>query len=151
MNWKTYEAWRKARIPWGDLDQNMVRLIKALNAIPGCTTRACCGGHDPKEHQGQAGKDEYYVSMLFAQNWLGWQALNRVTQAVQFCRPEVWFTPTASDDGLLDFWLSAKGDPDTLAKLLEDEDWIRTDPFYILEPMAGWKSAGLSQEKESTS
>jgi hypothetical protein len=48
-----------------------------------------------------------------------------------------------SDDGLLDFWLTGKGDPSSLAEFLEDEDWIRSNPFHVLEPMAGWKSVGL--------
>ena len=114
-DWRAYEARRKALIPWGTLDENIIPLIKALNAIPGCITQSCCGGH--ADGTGSVPTGEYIVGMLFTQDDIGWCALWTVYNAVSYI-PDVSLTPD-DNDNLLMFWLKGKGTCDRVVNWLE--------------------------------
>jgi len=128
-DWRAYEARWKAKIPWADLDANIVPLIKALNDIPGCITEACCGGHTNGSGSCPAG--EFIVGMMFTQDDVGWNAFWQVSDAVNTYLPGKPRTSLdkhclmESDCGgsagtnRLTFWLHGKGTRDELVQSLE--------------------------------
>lgn len=115
-DWRAYEARQKASIPWDALDENIIPLVKALNAIPGCITLACCGGHT--DGSGSCPSGEFIVGMLFTQDEVGWSALWEITYAINMVGPGVSLTP-AENDNLLIFWLRGKGVRDDMVHWLE--------------------------------
>jgi hypothetical protein len=64
-----------------DLDGNMVRLVRALNAFDGITTIGSCGGH-PDPGPGQWSQDTFYVKFDLSWDQAGLLALEFLAWAV---------------------------------------------------------------------
>lgn len=64
-------------VPYWDIDENMIRLVKALNDYPGVTTLGCCGGHEnPSPIQHPLG--HWFVTFRIAHTRGGWRSLELI-------------------------------------------------------------------------
>lgn len=64
----------RSKAPYGEMDQNIVSLAKALNSFQGIQTIGSCGGHsNPAPYQ--QGKGSWVVLFAVSHNEHGWLAL----------------------------------------------------------------------------
>lgn len=61
-------------VPYGELDKNIVSLVRALNEYPGVDTVGSCGGHADAS-PAQAPEGEWWVKFDIAPNDVGWRTL----------------------------------------------------------------------------
>jgi hypothetical protein len=109
-----------------EIDTNILRLVEALNALPGVYTfSSCWAASDWEPAAGQCGAGEFQVNFELARNHHGWRALRFIQWAIQQ-------TDSCYDDGLgLKVWTDPEAatlcfeihghqaDPDELAGILE--------------------------------
>jgi hypothetical protein len=68
-------------IDYHELDENIVLLVRALNAFPGIATIGSCGGHEnPSEIQRPAG--EWFVTFRVTHTQGGWKSLEYIAGAI---------------------------------------------------------------------
>jgi hypothetical protein len=65
-----------------EVDANLVRLVDALNELPGVRTFSSCGGHEGQTNAGQCRPGEFYVNFDVPYNKLGWKALEYAVKAI---------------------------------------------------------------------
>jgi hypothetical protein len=108
-------------------DERVVRLVEALNAIPGLYTFSSCGGHEQPTGS-QVSRDKFNINFDLQRTFRGWNALALVAFAIQKCsEPEkLSLSPWINSDGSYDpkclcFELSGRrfADPTKLAQILE--------------------------------
>ncbi len=66
---------KRKRIPYKELDKNIVQLVRALNAFEGITTMGSCGGHARPKNESQWPKGSWYIKFSVERNENGWFAL----------------------------------------------------------------------------
>lgn len=76
------KAWIEQHIREGYVDRNIVKLVRALNAIPHLVTSQSCGGH-PAANSNQLPQNHFVVSFFCTTDAAGWSALHLVAKAVQ--------------------------------------------------------------------
>ena len=70
-----------AKVPYAELDSNMVEICKALNKFKGIRTVSSCGGHgNPAPYQRPVGS--WSVSFTVEHNEHGWRALEFLTWVI---------------------------------------------------------------------
>jgi len=70
-------------IPYDELDDNIVKLVRCLNNLPGILTLSSCGGHHrPKLDLGQWRDGTWYVQFVVDHTEAGWKTLEFLAWAV---------------------------------------------------------------------
>lgn len=111
----------KSRIPWGEIDANVVDLIKVLNSLQGVATLASCGGHAGRLKPGQWEKGRWFVGLIFARDLSGWQAFDAVALALNDLDDLVTLSPFVNAVGTTSFTLIGEDyDPKKFARRLQE-------------------------------
>ncbi|REK18348.1 MAG: hypothetical protein DWQ37_04330 [Planctomycetota bacterium] len=117
-----------------ELDDNIARLVRACDQLPGLSTTSSCGGHEsPNAEHGQQPLGQFYVSLCVANWWEAWRGLTMLTAATFMrCEGNLCFRydgPQNRPDDLrfLRVELHGTGDPDRLAKFVE---YVVDDPAH---------------------
>lgn len=111
--------------PYDEVDQNIVSLLKSINAFDGIFTTSSCGGHEnPQPYQLPAGKWEVFMSLQSEENrpslaaWLSIEHLAYIfSKRVGMCQLSV-YSPAPFLNGLgssISFVLEGEAPPDALA------------------------------------
>ncbi len=59
-----------------ELDENIARLVRACDRLPGLSTTSSCGGHEnPDAQSGQQPFGQFYVSLCVTNWWEAWRGL----------------------------------------------------------------------------
>ena len=125
-------------VPYDELDQNIVSLVKALNAFDGIATVGSCGGHPNADVLYQNEEGTWHVSFDAGHTEDGWFALEFIAWIVrdwgrgghhgslEATSPPPYLNEPGS---CLSFVLEGWGheDPDELAEFIDE---LRED-FYI--------------------
>lgn len=125
-------------VPYDELDQNILSLVKALNAFDGITTVGSCGGHQNANVRYQNEEGTWYVSFDADHTEDGWFALEFIAWVVRDwgrgghngTLEATSLPPYLNEPGsCLRFVLEGWGHevPDELAKFIDD---LREE-FYI--------------------
>ncbi len=142
---------KRKPIPYKELDKNIVKLVRALNAFEGITTMSSCGGHARPKNESQWPKGSWYIDFYVDRNDEGWFALEflswLVNNVMKRSNMQVYLYPTAPPPYLnspgeeLRFVLEGnQADPDKVALLmnqmrkeryirpedLDNSDWLRS-------------------------
>jgi hypothetical protein len=128
----TRTSTNKPRIPYKELDANIVKLVRALNRYPGVTTIGSCGGHEIITNPSQWKAGTWYIKFQLAADEYGWIVLEHLAWAINndYRRADhkVILLPTAAPPYLnipgdcLCFAVEGENhaDPDKLAEFLND-------------------------------
>lgn len=73
---------RPTRVPWRELDSNIVSLVRALTRYPGVTTLGSCGGHETTSNPSQWPTGSWYVTFTLPQSRQGWLVLEHLAWAI---------------------------------------------------------------------
>ncbi|KKN20714.1 hypothetical protein LCGC14_0932860 [marine sediment metagenome] len=64
-----------------NVDQNIYRLVNAINDIEGVNTHSSCGGHKNKD-KSQVSEDMFNINFEVDYNKCGWKALEYIVMAI---------------------------------------------------------------------
>lgn len=118
------------RIPYKELDKNIIKLVRALNAFDGIATMGSCGGHTNQTNPSQWPAGSWYVKFAVARDKEGWFALEflawLVNNSMRRSERQVDLYPTApppylnTPGKMLSFVLEGEQeDPDEAARLID--------------------------------
>lgn len=109
---------KRKNIPYKQLDRNIVKLVRALNAFEGISTIGSCGGHANQTNPSQWTEGSWYVKFYVAHDDEGWFALEflawLINNSMQRSDKHVSLYPTAPPP-----YLNSPGE--VLAFVLEGE------------------------------
>lgn len=112
---------KRKNIPYKELDKNIVKLVRALNAFDGITTIGSCGGHAQQTNPSQWPEGSWYVKFTVARDEEGWFALEflawLVNNSMRRGDRQVYLYPTAPPP-----YLNAPGEVLTFVLEGEQED-----------------------------
>jgi hypothetical protein len=97
------------------IDKRVVRLVDALNTLPGVTTVSSCGGHR-RPALGQVGPGRFYVSLDISRRQATWRSLETILvtiAALGGTALEPWI-----DGGGIRMDIGGTADPNLLASTL---------------------------------
>lgn len=127
---------KRKRIPYSELDKNIVTLVRALNAFKGITTIGSCGGHARQKNESQWPKGSWYIKFSVARDDDGWFALEflawLVNNSMSRSDMQVALYPTAAPpylnspgEGLYFVLEGHQEEPDKVAHLMNQMHMTR--------------------------
>jgi hypothetical protein len=91
---------KRKRIPYQELDKNIIQLVRALNAFKGITTIGSCGGHAHPKNESQWPKGSWYIKFFVARDEDGRFALEflawLINHSMRRGGNQVYLYPTAA-------------------------------------------------------